>query len=130
MWIWAYLVVYTVLSYLGTKEDVVRKSPRWYVVLTIIATILTVIGLVVYGVGTASPDFRLLWRWPAVFCAALFFVEVAYDVWTYDPAKEISNDGEISNRTETWTIIIGTVIGVSLMLPAIWINLAFAFNRM
>lgn len=129
MLLWAYIGFYLALSWMGIREDLRRRMPLWYLILVVAGGIATAAGMVLLAGWPDSMILRNMWRIPSILVALVFVFEVGHSVMTYSPKDSDGVPEEQAKSLEGCSIITGTIVGVALFLPAIWLNLAYAFNR-
>jgi hypothetical protein len=127
--LWAYLALFLVLNVLGLREDARRGRSLAYLLLCASTGLALSVGLAVAATGIRDPGFLRLWRWVASYAAVTFVIELGHDVMTYRHEGDGTEDPETLRRWETVSIVGGTILGLVVFLPAVWINLALAFGR-
>ncbi|MEJ5170565.1 MAG: hypothetical protein WHU10_06220 [Fimbriimonadales bacterium] len=127
--LWAYLALFVALSALGLREDARRGRSPAYLALCASTGLALSVGLVVAASGYRDETFLRVWRWVAVYAAVTFLIEMGHDVMSYQHEGDGTEDPETLRRREAVTLVVGTILGVVLYLPAVWINLALAYGR-
>lgn len=123
------MALFTVLAALGFREDVRRRLHPAYLALAASTSVALAIGLFAAAAGYRDPSFLQLWRWVAPYAAVTFLFELGHDVMTYRHEDDSETDPERLKRRETFALVVGTIVGAVVFVPAVWINLALAYGR-
>ncbi|MCX7799598.1 MAG: hypothetical protein N2109_04570 [Fimbriimonadales bacterium] len=127
--LWAYLALFVVLAALGFREDARRGQHPAYLALGASTSIALAVGLFAAAAGYREPSFLQVWRWVSVYAAVTFLFELGHDVMTYRHEDDEETDPERLRRREAFALVVGTIVGAVVFVPAVWINLALAFGR-
>jgi hypothetical protein len=118
----AYIVIFAILSVASIAYDATTgEDPRWALRTELAASALATAGMVVFWFGWRPDLLVLIWRPVSIAIALAYLVLLVRDLGV------LTKEETPSKPTPLWLFVTGLLASATLVLPAISLNIHYAF---